>query len=269
MRYPLAELGGRAWYALSVPQRRHAIRNYAAVLGLPESDPRVARTARRAFEGYGEMLADFLLLGRLSKEELVSRVTHDGHESIAASLQACRGCIMALPHMGSWDVAGSYAAAVGYPIVAVAERFPGSLDTAVVEARTRFGLEVIPLGRAAVREVSRALRENKLVAMVCDLPPPGGGGVPVRFFGRRALVPSGPAAFAVRMGTPIVAAGIYRIAPGRYHVSVGEPIPVPEGGGKEAVVPLMQRVVEHFETYIRRCPEQWYAFKRVLAEPVR
>lgn len=270
LRYPVGATGGTAWYLGSPAQRRHALGNYAAVLGLPETHPQVARVARRAFENYGRMLVDFVLLGAMRPHELLENVTVDRRDRLDAALQGGRGCILAVPHMGSWDIVGSYAAVAGYRVTAVAQRFPGSLDQAVVEARTRFGLEVIPLGRAAVRGIKDALGANKILGLLSDLPPPGGGGVEVRFFGRRALVPSGPAAFACRHGAPLVPAGIYRVGPGRYHVRVGEPImpPTEPCAGREGAMALMQRVVEHFESYIRDGPDQWYAFKKVLAEPI-
>src|SRR5450756_363114 len=109
----------RFW--LSTRQRRAALENYAAVLGRERSDPEVARIARRAFQNYGRMLTDFLLIGSLSPEELRQRMSIDGLDHVDAALARGRGAIMAVPHMGSWDMAGSYAGALGYPISAVAE----------------------------------------------------------------------------------------------------------------------------------------------------
>src|SRR5206468_5744434 len=81
---------------------------------------------------------------------------------------------------------------------AVAERFPGSLDEAVVRTRRRFGVNVITMGRSAVRGITDALKHNSVVALLCDLEQ--GPGVSVRFFGRKATVPGGPAAFALKTG---------------------------------------------------------------------
>src|SRR5260370_3334724 len=113
------------------------------------------------------MLTDFLLLGSLSPEELMKRMTIDGREHLDAALAKGRGAIMAVPHMGSWDMAGSYAGALGYPISAVAERFPGSLADAVVRTRQRFGLSVITLGRSAARGLTQALQTHALLAPPC------------------------------------------------------------------------------------------------------
>ncbi len=241
---------------MSARQRRNALDNYAAALDLPRSDPRVARTARRAFQNYGRMLMDFLLMGSLTPEELIAQVTVDGRDELDAAIARGKGAIMAVPHMGSWDMAGSFAGALGYPIAAVAERFPGSLNDAVVRTRERFGVRVITMGRSAVRAITEALQANGIVALVCDLEQ--GPGVAVSFFGRRAIVPGGPAAFALKTGAALMPAYQYAVAPSRYHIHLDAPL---EASDRETKESLMQRVVDRFETFIRSRPEQWYAFR--------
>ncbi len=226
------------------------------MLGAGPDDPRVASTARRAFQNYGRMLMDFLLLGSLSPDELRKRMTYDGREHMDEALASGRGAIMAVPHMGSWDMAGSFAASLGYKVWAVAEKFPGSLDDAVVATRQRFGLNVIPLGRSAVRGITEALQKNGVVALLCDLEQ--GPGVEVRFFGRRAVVPGGPAAFALKTGASVITAAPFATARGHYHVHLDPPLRWPAGETKEG---LMQRVVSRFEDFIKERPDQWYAFR--------
>lgn len=259
VRHAAATPGGTAWYWLSPGQRRAALENYAAVLGAEASDPRVAQLARRAFQNYGRMLMDFLLLGSLSPEELQRRMSYDGREHLDAALSGGRGAIMAVPHMGSWDMAGSYAAALGYPVSAVAEKFPGSLNDAVVATRQRFGLNVITLGRSAVRAITQALEANGVVALLCDLEQ--GPGVQVRFFGRRATVPGGPGAFALKTGAALVPAYQYA-TDGGYHVHL-DPALMPERSDTKET--LMQRVIDRFENFIKERPDQWYAFRPMFS----
>lgn len=267
LRYRLAGAGGAAWYWASRGQRRNAWRNYGAVLGLAPDDARVRRTARHAFQQYGQTLADFVLLGVLSREQVLERVSVSGLHHVQEALALGRGCIMAVPHMGSWDIGGAYAGALGLPVAAVAERFPGSLDRAVVEARAEVGLEVIPMGHASVGAIRGHLRANHLVALACDLPQ--GPGVEVRFFGCRVGVPGGPAAFACKTGAPIVPASVERVAPGRYHIQVEPALQLrPEDcAGRAGQARIMQRVIEVFERHIRARPEQWYAFRPLLVDP--
>ncbi|TMF50851.1 MAG: lysophospholipid acyltransferase family protein [Chloroflexi bacterium] len=260
VRHAVAGPGGVAWFWLSPAQRSAALDNYATALGRDRSDPDVARVARRAFQNYGRMLIDFLLLGSLTPDELIARMSVDGREHLDAALAHGRGVIMAVPHMGSWDMAGSYAGALGYRISAVAERFPGSLNDAVVATRERFGLNVITLGRAAVRGINEALAANHVVALLCDLEQ--GPGLSVNFFGRRATVPGGPAAFALKTGAALLPAYQYATAAGRYHVHLDAALAAHEGDTKET---LMQRVIGRFEDFIKERPDQWYAFRPMFS----
>ena len=260
VRHAAAAPGGAAWFWLSRAQRSAALDNYAAALGRDRSDPDVARVARRAFQNYGRMLMDFLLLGSLTPDELIARLSVDGREHLDGALAGGRGVIMAVPHMGSWDMAGSYAGALGYRISAVAERFPGSLNDAVVETRERFGLNVISLGRAAVRGITQALAANHIVALLCDLEQ--GPGLTVDFFGRRATVPGGPAALALKTGAALLPACQYATPGGRHHVHLDPPVMLHEGDTKETV---MQRVIERFEHFIKERPDQWYAFRPMFS----
>ncbi|HEY0830193.1 MAG TPA: lysophospholipid acyltransferase family protein [Candidatus Dormibacteraeota bacterium] len=260
MRHAAATPGGTAWFWLSAAQRRAALDNYAAALGLDRSDPRVAHVARRAFQNYGRMLLDFLLLGDLSAVEVNARVSAAGLENIDAGLAAGRGVILALPHMGSWDMAAAFASVQGYPISAVTERFPGSLDDAVVGTRRRLGMDVIPLDRSAVRSIMQALAANRIVALVCDLEQ--GPGVAVRFFGRRAVVPGGPAAFAIKTGAALLPTFVYGTRDGRYHGEVHQPLAWSPSDSKES---LTQRIIDRFEEFIKERPDQWYAFRPMFS----
>jgi lauroyl/myristoyl acyltransferase len=255
-RHAAAAPGGAAWFWLNAAQRKAALDNYAAALGRDRNDPEVARVARRAFQNYGRMLMDFLLMSSLTPNELLKHVTLDGREQLDAALAKGKGAIMAVPHMGSWDMAGSYAGALGYSISAVAERFPGSLNDAVIRTRQRFGLEVITLGRAAVRGITQALQQNHVVALLCDLEQ--GPGVTVDLFGRRAVVPGGPAAIALKTGAALMPACQYATFPGHHHIHLDPPLSMATGDTKESV---MQRVVTRFEDFIREHPDQWYAFR--------
>jgi KDO2-lipid IV(A) lauroyltransferase len=180
----------------------------------------------------------------------------EGREHLDAALAAGRGVILVLPHMGSWDVSAAYAASIGYPILAVADRFPGSLNDAVVESRWRFGMEVVPIGRPAVPKILERLKSNGIVALVCDLEQ--GPGVAVRFFGRTAIVPSGPASFAMKTGAVVLPIYQYATGPGRQQARIDSPVAVGAGDTKQSV---MQRVIERFEGFIKEHPDQWYAFR--------
>jgi len=259
LRYAASTPGGAAWFWLSRAQRQAALVNYAAVLDRDPSDPEVSRVAMRAFQNYGRMLTDFVLLGDLSKEEVMARVVAPHLHLLDEALDKGRGVILALPHMGSWDMAAGFGAAAGYDMVAVAERFPGSLDDAIIRNRNRFGLGVIAVGRSAVRQIREALSLNRFVALLCDLEQ--GPGVEVRFFGRRAVVPAGPAALALKTGAPVLIVHTYATSPGHYHIAIEN---APEWPSDETNARAMQSIITRFESYIRARPDHWYAFRPIF-----
>ena len=213
------------------------------------------------------MLADFALAGALSPAELLERVELRGTDHLDSVLARGRGCILAACHMGSWDWGGSAGGAAGYPMAGIVERFPGSLDEAVFETRERFGMEAIPLDRGAIRKVTDRLTANGVVTLVSDLQ--HGPGLEVSFFGRRAIVPGGPASFAHKTGAGVLPAHVWMSGPGRYVAEVGEELRLPDSGDRRRDhQQLMQAVVHRFEVYIRRRPDQWFAFRPMFGAPI-
>ena len=106
----------------------------------------------------------------------------------------------------------------------------------------------------------QALQDNHIVALLCDLEQ--GPGVTVRFFGRRAIVPGGPAAIALKTGAALIPACTYSPSQGRQHIHLDPPLSWTPGETKEG---LMQRVVTRFEDFISEHPDQWYAFRPMFA----
>ena len=86
-------------------------------------------------------------------------------------------------------------------------------------------------------------------------------GLKLPFLGKSLDVPTGPAAFHLKTGAPIVPAFLVWEANGRYRLIVEPPITVPPGlKGKEAVRHISEACLEVMGRYIRRYPTQWYIF---------
>ena len=123
------------------------------------------------------------------------------------------GTIVALPHLGNYDYAGAWLATRGYPPVVVAEPVePPELFNWFVATRRRLGMNVVALGPDAAGGVMRALRENRVVCLVCDRDL-AGDGVAVEFFGECTTLPAGPATLALRTGAALLPVGTYLLPP--------------------------------------------------------
>src|SRR5829696_3806959 len=110
----------------------------------------------------------------------------------------------------------------------------------------------------AVRSTPRALRENRLVAMVSDQGALGLAATYVPFFGRPAKTPRGPAVFALRLRAPVVFGVAIRRPDGRFHFTLG-PVPVQETGDRERDVDtIVANFTTMLERWVRRHPEQYF-----------
>ena len=49
-------------------------------------------------------------------------ITYDGYDRILAGVAAGQGTIMALPHLGGWEWAGTHLASIGHPLSVLVER---------------------------------------------------------------------------------------------------------------------------------------------------
>ncbi|MFN2464700.1 MAG: lysophospholipid acyltransferase family protein [Candidatus Dormibacteria bacterium] len=263
LRYGGARLAGRAAYAILPSMRRQALENYAGILHQPVTSPEVRRVAQEAVVGYAKLMADFLMLARLNRDQVMRMVDWRGFENIQQALDLGRGVVVVTPHFGNWDVAAAAAAARGLKVTAVTDRYgDDDLNGRVTAARERAGVNVVPLGVAAGRAVLGALRRNEVVALVCDLAKDGRN-VRVGVAGQHLMVPAGPALLALRSGAPVVPILCRRQADNRYLLEVQPAIPFTLTGGDDRdtdVASLAQAMMDRFEPVLLRHPEQWYLF---------
>ena len=260
LRYRVASVTGRAAFYLMPRRRRIAYENYGQVLGLPWNDPRTKRTARQAFANYGKMVCDFILMASLTPAQIRAMVRPSGAEILDRALAQGKGVIVVTAHFANWDILAAAAAVYGYAVNAVTNEVRGGLNRLVIRSRERIGMRMIPVGSSSARGILRALQRNEVVALVCDLYR-GENGVPVEFFDRPTILPSGPAALALKTGAPIVPVWVQRQADNRYVARVENPLEVAKTGNPAAdVEATTNRIAAFFERIIRQQPDQWFVF---------
>ena len=183
-------------------------------------------------------------LGRQGLVDLFTRV--DGWELVEETRAGGRGVIFVTGHLGNWEIAGSYFAARGVPIDAIARGAANpEFERWVTATRERLGMRIIH-DSEAVRRTPRALRENRVVAFLSDQGALGLASTYVPFFGRPAKTPRGPAVFALRRPD------------GTFHLAI-ERVPVTETGDRERDVDaIVATYTSMLETWVRRVPEQYF-----------
>jgi KDO2-lipid IV(A) lauroyltransferase len=164
-----------------------------------------------------------------------------------------------MPHLGSWEWAAYWLTRVRkVPVTAVVERIePPALFDWFVEYRRGIGMEIVPLGPNAARDVVAAVRQRHVIPLLSDRDI-GGGGVEVTFFGEKTTLPAGPAVIALRTGAPLLPTAVYDQGPG-HHGVVRPPIDVTRCGRfRSDVARITQDLADELELLIRQAPEQWH-----------
>lgn len=272
------------WLAMSLPERTgrrvfetlgrvahrrlHGVRatvaaNQARVLGAEPSDARVDLATREAFELYARFWFDAFRIRTMPEKEFNERIVVIGVENIDRALEAGKGCVCALPHMGNWDAAGHWFGANGYRIAAVAEELrPPRLYELFLRHREELGMRIVGLTKEGHvgQQLKQLLSENWMVALVADRDLTGRG-TEVEMFGATRRVPAGPALLSLSSGSPLVVCPVYTRGDG-WEVRIEEPLEIERTGViREDVAALSRLMAERFERAIAAKPTDWHMFQ--------
>jgi KDO2-lipid IV(A) lauroyltransferase len=252
---------GRLLFRLLPSVRSIVAANQSMVLGRPADDPLVQASAREAFALYARYWFDSFHVLAWSDERVSESFRFDGIEHVEKALVDGKGVIIALPHMGNWDVGGRAMALRVAPIVSVAEHLrPERLFELFQEHRRRLLMDVIDLASDHVgRQLTRYLEANRIVALVADRDL-SGGGVEVEMFGRTRRMPAGPALLSLSSGAPLLSGPVFTTPDG--WVEVLTPVTIePAGRRKDDVVALTRALAAAFEGAISAAPSDWHLFQ--------
>jgi KDO2-lipid IV(A) lauroyltransferase len=237
--------------------------NQARVLGLDPETPLVRAATREAFALYARYWYDTFHIRALPSSEVQRRTRMEGVEHVARALEAGRGCICVMPHMGNWDVAANWMAINGFPIAAVAEVLkPLRLSELFVHHREELGMKVVPLreGTHVGQQLAGLLAANWLVALIADRNLTGRG-IAVEMFGASRLVPAGPALISLSTGAPLLVCESYATPEG-WIVRIGPPLEAERTGVvREDVASLTRLMASRFERSIAAKPTDWHMFQ--------
>jgi lauroyl/myristoyl acyltransferase len=266
--FDAAALG--AFY-LASGARRVVQRNLSMVLGREPTSPVVLGATKEAFRSYGRYWYDTFNIRAMSQDEFRKRCRLEGREHLERALEAGRGAVLALPHLGNWDVAGAYVVGSGMPVTAVAELLrPERLFRLFLEHRRQLGMGIVPLydDRKVGEELVRLIGENVLIALVADRDLKGRG-VLVEMFGRPRRIPAGPALLSLFTGSPLMPAACYDVEDG-WVVQIGEPLEIERTGSmRDDVTTLTRLLAARFERSISAAPTQWHMFQPAWPDGTR
>lgn len=237
------------------------------------------RLSRAGMRSYLRYYGEAFTLPGFSSQQIAARVRVVGRENVQQHLDAGRQVVMALGHLGNWDLAGAWATADLAPVTTVAERLePEELFQEYVGFREGLGMRILPLtgGSDVFRALVRASRSGPGVMPLLADRDLTARGVEVQLFGETARVAAGPAALTVMTGAPLCPVGItYERLRGERRRRAGTPwgvvveffpmIAVPEDlPHRDRVQAVSQAWVDRLAAVISAHPQDWHMLQRVF-----
>jgi KDO2-lipid IV(A) lauroyltransferase len=257
---PAAHLLAQLAPPVMASRRAQVERNLRRIHGVDYGGAPLRRDVVATFDSYGRYFYELFRVSTYTPEWIEEHFHCDGIEHVHAAVEAGRGAVLALPHLGNWDFAGAWLAQQpGLSVTVVAEVVePPELFDWFVETRARLGMRVIPLSPTAGTDVLKAVHANEVVCLLSDRDLTGDG-VAVDFFGERTTLPAGPALTAVRGGAPLMPVGCYFLADGCHRADIRPPLPVGrEGRLRDDLGRVTQDLAGRFEDLIRVEPTHWH-----------
>ncbi|MFG2588794.1 phosphatidylinositol mannoside acyltransferase [Streptomyces sp. NBC_01166] len=234
---------------------------------VPDADAaRLAELSKAGMRSYMRYWMESFRLPTWTPERIKASIEVRDVHRLTESLEAGRGVVLALPHLGNWDLAGAWVTTnLKVPFTTVAERLkPETLYDRFVAYRQGLGMEVLPHnGGAAFGILARRLRAGGLVCLVADRDL-SASGVEVDFFGDTARMPAGPALLAQQTGALLLPVTLWYDGTPVMRAQVHPPVAEPETGTRaEKTSSMTQALADAFATGIAEHPEDWHMLQRL------
>ncbi|MEY3481192.1 MAG: ADP-heptose--LPS heptosyltransferase 2, partial [Verrucomicrobiota bacterium] len=207
-------LGLLAW-AILPKYRALARRNLRIALG-PDADEReIGRLVRAHFRNLGSNLLSVPRLAKLPEDAVQACVDMRGFENLRGALDRKKGVVMAINHIGNWEL---YAQLIGrVRDVRVGTIFQSQsnkyLNRLIDRNRRRLGLHTFDRRKGYLGAVN-LIEGGGILAVLIDQHA-GEGGIWTPFFGKLASTSPLAAILSDRTGAPLISVAIHTVGTSR------------------------------------------------------
>lgn len=249
-----------AWVVAS-RERRVGLANLDLAFGDTKTTAEKRAILRESFRTFARMLLDVFWFSRHTRERVERWLEYDPSMQPLWQIRATVGITA---HLGNWELLGQVVAMRGFPLVSVVAPLANpAVDTLFRSVRATSGQEITPQ-QGAVRQLLRALRADKKIAILLDQNTlPAEGGIFVPFFGLPVPVSAAGAMLGLKTGALFFFGFCLAQPDGRYNcISTGNFTP-PSDDSPAAVEQVTRRIAAELEQVVRAYPGQWlWMYKR-------
>lgn len=256
------------WWLYLIPTDLKRISSINLKLCFPSSDVSFRKQLlRNSLIETAKTAAELGPLWHWRKERIMTLVRQSsGEEAVEHVLKQGQGVILAIPHLGAWEMVGLYCSAK-YPMTSLYRppRIAG-LDTLTQTARGRFGAQLVPTDVRGIRALYRALTRGEIVAILPDQEPVMGNGLFAPFYGISAYTMTLLYRLTCRTNASVFYTYAERLPSGKgYHLHF---VPALQDIKEYDQTQALEAMNKNIETCINSIPEQYqWCYKRFRKRP--
>ena len=257
----LGRVFGHLYYLLIKKQRERAVAQMMPALNISEAEAR--KLVRASFINLARNMLDIMYMPNLNEKNLSQYIEIDHLERMQAALAEGHGVVVLTGHIGTWEWLSEAFTLNGLPVTAIAKLQPNAEYSRVLDdLRATIHVEIFNRGTNELRAAGRALKDGKILGFLADQDA-GPGGAFIKFLGKTASTPMGPAVFSRRFNAPVLPAFIIRKENGRHLVKIGEAMHFEDTGDTDAdLLHFTEKMTKILEQVIREHPTQWLWFQK-------
>jgi len=261
--YALACFAADMYYHICEKDRVAVIKNIGVITGGAASETDLARMAKDVFRNFAKYLVDFFRFSKIDEAYMKKFIKVDGIENVDKGLAGGKGVIALSAHIGNWELGGFVLSSLRHPMKAVVLTHQNKLINDFFTRQRSIGnMRPVEIG-ISLRSCYNVLKNNGLLALLGDRDF-SRNGFRIDFFGKKTLIPKGPAAFSSRIGSCIVPCFMIREEDDTFRLILEPPIFPKSGQNTEAAaIELAKEYTSVIESYVRKYPTQWYMFREV------
>ncbi|MBI5501388.1 MAG: lysophospholipid acyltransferase family protein [Deltaproteobacteria bacterium] len=248
---------------------RESVRFYGGLFP-DRSRAHARRLAWRQFHAFASLFAERL---RLRADEPFE-MEEEGRDALESAAREGKGVVLVMSHVGSWEIAARLLRRRGFRMMLhMGAREREQVERAQKADLRGDGVEVVVAGGGEGSvfdgvEALRFLRGGGFVSLSADRPRAGESRtVAVRFAGGTARLSAAPWALALVSGAPLFHFFALRTGRRRYRFAASGPVRLEvasRAARQEAIRRAAQAYADDLEAVVRRHPEQWYSFERLV-----
>ena len=273
---PLAAAQGVAWvlaraaYCVMASRRNEAKRRLRFLMGKEATRQEIADAAWISFRNIVFNAVDMFRIRMFSRKDAERRI-EDLRVAVAHIRRTLEkaggsGAILALPHCGNWDLAGSAVFLSGVPIFSVAgkQRNPW-MNRWINRMRAGRGMVVLERGESGGRTYLEMLRRIKRGEVFAILPDTRSRtpALPVPFLGGTANIARGMGLLSWQTGAPVIPLVIRRTSWRRFIIDFHPTVWPDRSAPRDAEeLRITREVLDRFDADIRATPDQWFWYNK-------